>query len=193
MLTQFNALNQPTISVADLVLKFLSKRSQRIDAVTSELEELGFSILGQGSFATVWGHPDLDYEIKVGGVSNEFEFYDRWPEYAKLVMAQFQNNPHAPRISFLKEWKSQKFYAAVIEKLSGTILDYGDDHELYWKTQHLLEMSWGGSLAYEFEDEHPQLYELLLGIKSLNRAIDLHSENAMLREDGSLVITDPIY
>lgn len=193
MLTPLSSQSEPTNTVANSVLKFLSKRSQRIDAVTSELEELGFSILGQGSFATVWGHPDLDFVVKVGGVSNEFEFYDRWPEYAKLVMAQFQNNPHTPRISFLKEWKSQKFYAAIIEKLSGTILDYGDDHELYWKTQHLLEMSWGGSLAYEFEDEHPQLYELLLGIKSLNRAIDLHSENAMLREDGSLVITDPIY
>ena len=181
-----------TNSVTNSVLKFLNKRSLRIDAVTNELRANGLVNFGSGSFATVYGHPDLDFVVKVGGFSEEFKFYDRWPEYARLVMAQFSNNPYAPKITALREWKSQKFYVATIEKLEQTVQDIGEDHEVYWQTQHLLER-WGGSIAYEFEEKYPALYDLLVGIKSLNRPMDLHSENAMLRKDGSLVITDPIY
>lgn len=125
-------------------------------------------------------------------MSDDFNFYDRWPEYAKLVMAQFSNNPYAPKITALREWKSQKFYVATIEKLDLTVFEAGDDNEVYWRTQKVLEQ-WGGFEAFEFEKEYPDLYDLLLGIKSLNRTMDLHSQNAMFRKDGSLVITDPIY
>lgn len=150
--------------------------------------DAGLQRFGSGAFASVYGHPDLDFVVKVGGYSNEHHRPDAWPEYAKMVMAQFQNNPHAPKITALREFP-QGFYYSIMEPLERTV---GHDHPFFWKLMNVLE-SWGSFGTVEFEIQHPELYDLLRGIKSLEKAIDLHSDNAMLRKDGSMVITDPIY
>jgi hypothetical protein len=132
--------------------------------------------------------------VKIGGISSTFNYYDRWPEYAKMVMAQFQNNPYAPKITALREFDN--CYIAIMERLVCTVeqqeYSTGEDHELFWKTQLLIEQ-WGGSMSYQFEEDHPELYDLILGIKSLKIPLDLHNGNAMIRKGGQLVITDPIY
>lgn len=156
----------------------------------NRLKKAGLELIGEGGFSEVYGAP---YERYVYKVSVMDRMDDGWLKYARLVMSEFQDNPHAPKIYKLKVFEN--FYIAKMERLEFTVARSYDERvqSLFDKVAEALHRNPGGYGAWDFSQQNPALDNLITAIRLMGESCDFHDENAMIREDGTFVITDPIY
>lgn len=161
----------------------------RLDFIDG-LRKFGFDLIGEGAFSEVYGKP---YEPYVYKVSVMDRLDDGWLKYAKLVMSEFQDNPHAPKIYKLKVFEN--FYIAKMERLEFTVARSYDEkvQSLFDQVAEALHRNPSGYRAWDFSQQNPALGDLIFAIRMMGESCDFHDENAMIREDGTFVITDPIY
>lgn len=154
------------------------------------LKKSGFKPVGFGCFSEVYGRPDLDYVYKVSVLDR---MDDGWLKYANLVLEKFQGNPHAPKIMKLKTFKY--FYVAKMEKLEFTVSESNDIElaKFFEQVAVALHKNPSNYDTWEFEKNNLVLAELMTGIRLMFETCDFHDDNAMVRHDGTFVITDPIY
>lgn len=83
----------------------------------SSLEEHGYELLGNGAFASVWGRPDEDTVIKIGGDLLD----DGWLAYAREIMTGKWDSPFLPVI-FSLEVNDYRYVARMerLDALSGS-------------------------------------------------------------------------
>lgn len=153
--------------------------------------------LGSGCYSTVYPDPESEYHvIKCGGG-------DAWANYAAYCI-DHPDNPHLPRIQFLKvTGEGKPRYVASVEKLMN-INDYQGTPKGPSRKQII---SWCNILGFYDRDDDSNwlwdhfkeasddpLWQTLYDINcKIGRTRDLsYGHNIMVRSDGTLVITDPI-
>ena len=166
----------------------------------SALNKLGWKLLNNnGSFSVIYWNPRKSYVLKINRVED-----DSYQNYVKLIHTY--SNKHFPRIGDMKVLRIGKinYYVYLIEKLQ-TLPKAGAISYIIDRAFNALDSSEDFSekgcmdaLKQEFNGRLPKI----LKDKSLIDAIrlltidttifwDMHSENIMLRKDGTIVIIDP--
>jgi len=159
--------------------------------LSTQLETLGWTLIGSGQFSLVYANPKFNYVLKIftqdspGGIE--------WLEY---VVAN-QNNPFLPRI-YGKMWRiSFTAYAIRMERLT-PFKSKKDPVFSKYIDPNIQSRSWEEIFDEENEEflkEHwPDLdaaFETILKLSQYNGDDDLNLSNIMKRGD-SLVITDPV-
>lgn len=158
-----------------------------------KLEQRGFKRLGSGYHSSVYAHPKSDKVIKVVN-----QLTDPWIDYAVWANRQGHGGKLAPKVYSYKLHQKGQFSVSVMEKLDKTVIDLGGEHDLAFTHdlfQHYLQ---GNNLqagifldqivpdATKFADALKKRYD---GTKV---RFDLHSQNFMVRKDGSFVVIDPL-
>jgi hypothetical protein len=172
---------------------------QSIKQTIMDFKNQGYDILGRGASAIVLGQESGDV-VKIGSL------HDGWLTYAKAC--EGQNNLYLPKIHTLEILDS--YYLADIERLYPV-------PESFFKTKLYKQLAaymvvcggWSNARYVYFSKNTPDQIKLLA--KSLvaentelvaalkliikhkgDHVFDIHPDNLMKREDGSLVISDPL-
>jgi hypothetical protein len=172
------------------------------DSAKKKLLKHGFEMLGDGTFGSVWQHPNLNYVLKL---------YDEADiGYAKFVelARKHQDNPHFPKFRGLPVTLVPGIRALRLEMLSPWEYVRTDPDHIAtdWFLRYIDEPKWRDYLSNMTDEklkshiEHfikkwPDFLhaiELLANVVSTNSAIDfdLHDENIMQRGDCPVII-DP--
>lgn len=170
--------------------------SDRFDSVTNKLENLGWRKLGQGLFGVTYQNPKYPYIIKV---FSDDPGYKKWFDFVR----KNQNNPHVPKIRGYKMILDDRAMAIRIEKLKPiskekfrlvddinnalsmpSLLNYSRDYYNALKIRKLENL-------YNKYPDHHALIDLFNRINTGIAFVDLHDQNVMERDDGTIVITDP--
>ena len=154
----------------------------------------GFKKIGNGKFGKVFGHPNLNYIIKI------FRKDDGYINFYKLAI-QHQDNPHFPKFRGKLIKIDENLFAIRMEKLSKINL-YNDEN--YYEYQFIEFYLYDGKTRDQFlpkfkmtiTEKFPELktaLDIIKNLKNLNKnyAIDLHGENLMMRGDCPVII-DPL-
>lgn len=150
------------------------------------LEKKGFVQLGSGAYSVVYAKPKSDRVIKV------IRTRDNWIDYAVWANKEGYGGNLAPKVYSYKD--HEDFAVAVVERMKTTLSGYREHDEQiviglvhsYVYNNNVL----AGVLAHEIA---PGISDFLVGVKkNVNGRLDLHGGNFMLREDGSLCVTDPV-
>ena len=189
-------------------------KTREMRDVLKDFEAAGGEWLGNGKFATVIGHPRWNYVIK---------FFPKDGCYVAFVRFAMRNpHPSFPKfldkpkqiVPFHKRPHTEPFLHIVkMERLR----PLNDDKELHDWIKYFLEREaiHHGEKRLEYEDnpraqetehrimagykKYPALhslveaYSLLLHKFDANCAHDIHSGNIMQRDNGELVLTDPVW
>jgi len=165
-------------------------------AFIDALRKRGYKTLGAGSFSTVLAKGNSNRVIKVNRRS------DSWLDYVLWSAKRGHMGKHAPMVySFRRfnEGKPNEFYVAVVERCAYTVDDvYRRMPNIEKLFSHLTSGMRGymgsdrdalaaddlapGSLRFAIE------FKLEFG----GAATDLHAGNFMVRDNGSIVCTDPL-
>ena len=165
-------------------------------AFIDALRKRGYKTLGAGSFSTVLAKGNSNRVIKVNRRS------DSWLDYVLWSAKRGHMGRHAPMVySFRRfnEGKPNEFYVAVVERCAYTVDDvYRRMPNIERLFSHLTSGMRGymgserdalaaddlapGSLRFAIE------FKLEFG----GAATDLHAGNFMVRDNGSIVCTDPL-
>ncbi len=162
----------------------------------------GFSPMGNGAAATVWGHPKLPYVLKL------FRSTDiAYSDWIKVAM-KHSNNPHMPKFISFKKTRITPEIAAIrmepLRKIETEFLGIHDISDRLLSTPRPPSESIDSVVnlpGYQKFDEycksHPRWLEALditwhFMLDSGHRN-DFHSGNCMMRDADTLVITDPVY
>lgn len=153
------------------------------------LEAEGFAHLGSGEYAWVFDLGDGKRVVKV--VKHEDEAYRKYAEYCKSS----EKSSIKPRILFSGKWG--RFDVYILEKLI-------PDERKARAVSAVYNMLRDGFYGYTADDTDQDflvglvdakigksLAELIKGLQGKG-CTDMHSGNIMFRENGELVITDPI-
>lgn len=192
-----------TANVQDKALLPIGQNNYRMSqqAYGKILEKAGYKKLGSGAFGYVYAKEGSDKVIKLGGID------DGWLSYGKMVLKKHKDNPHAPKIDYIKVMHegSKPWYMAKMERLYHL---YSEDK--YREAQKL----YSNLISFAFEGEGKlsargrewyvkarkkkmlsgDLFNLVADIKNDIYPFfsqDLNANNGMARADGTLVITDP--
>lgn len=175
-------------SVVDKDGNPLSYPRDKFNNLVQALEKQGWRKLGSGVFAQVLEHPKFPYVIKMFANDPAYMRYFNWAR-------QNQDNPHVPKIrgKFIKI--ANDVYAIRMEKLI-QLPQYNDPMFVDYVSPELKHRTLGyifDPKNYDYlKENYPKLYEVIAAINSMVKYTDIHSENVMMRKDGTLVITDPM-
>jgi len=174
----------------------MSSIFERRQRVVEFLKDRGWEIIGEGMFAEVFGHPQSNQVIRITTALEDDKGIvfppDGWLVYAKLCQTKLACNPHALKIFKLKVFDG--FYVARLERLEATIEDCDDrDVQEFFEKVCIALNNPGGVVSWELLVSNPELSDLLNELRKTQCALDLHNCNAMIREDGTFVVTDPLY
>ena len=172
------------------------------DDIIDFLEKNDYRISGVGDFSQVWIHPTSNIAIKISTGNDKC-----WIKYAGFVKKN-------PNIHFLKIGKISKlkgFYIAFIEKLKRNPGRASSSNMSDWATVFIDRNGFEdfSSTSYynnarvkkriiKFEQDNP---ELIKAMRLINQKLvkspcsfDLFGpQNFMQRNDGTIVIIDPLY
>lgn len=186
----------------------LSTRHYPREMLQRRLERLAKSKeLGSGAFGTAMTHPtDPTKVIKIGPI------WDGWLIWAAYCQIKAGTSPHLLKVHSIRRYEKHGLYVAVIERLEQQIRDTPMQGE--WRAAITAAFNCGVDPARGSE---PGTWFCKVGEQYFNRVVtkynwtslwtmladvkvfaednglarDLHSGNAMLREDGTVVVTDP--
>lgn len=165
------------------------------------LYSLGFSPLGDGAYAEILSHPNLNYVIKI------FKSDPCYIEFAKYISAN-QSNPHLPKIrgKLVTLSKDKNTFGIRIEKLSPLIsleteyelLSYLYQNKMLQYRENVLaseiiEPDQIDQLIQDFKKNQPTFYNLFEDLKKKlpkQCGWDLHAGNFMKRNQ-TLILIDP--
>lgn len=163
-------------------------------------------MLGSGTFARVYGDPDKKNVYKICLLEKSLK-KDPYLQFIKKSNQYNQKNPNnyffpqVKKISFFKKGK-EKFYIVKMERLEfcdpDTLNTQSNDIRKklskLFRNRHSVEISqqWNNILNEYKNDQH--IHDTLSCVSSLLKKFsnDLHEANMMMRNNGQLVITDPI-
>ena len=157
---------------------------EKIEAFVEKIEALGYKPegIGSGYYGMVFQHPKRPKEVIKLFTANPG--YLKWIDYCKKYS---NRNPHLPKIrrAFMIDNKTG---AVFMEKLNPS----GESNKIFFllgaspkvvmDTNHWLKDT-NPTLYYTFKD---------MAEKFPRVEWDLHADNLMRRDDGTIVITDPI-
>lgn len=157
------------------------------------LYKRGYSTLGAGAFSTVLAKRDSDRVVKVSRKP------DPWLDYIVWANKEGFAGTLAPRVYSYRVIKGrfQTFYVAVMERLECTISQCGMSKP-HAARAHNAMRHWishkDDKSGLEAEKYAPGALRFGAAFRlAFQRNHDLHEGNFMLRKDGSLVCTDPIW
>ena len=169
-------------------------KNEGLSALSVNLSKLGWTLMGSGYFSYVYEHPDKSYVMKITILPDP-----GYAEYVKLIKSH--PNKYFPKISDMRVLKihNSDYYVYLIEKLK-TIPKY--IRNTYSRAINQIISNPDRSINNLFPEGVPEVItrnsDLVAALKLIRSyarhtgySIDLHGENIMKREDGTLVITDP--
>lgn len=138
------------------------------------MKKYGFSLLGSGKYASVYGNPKYDYVLKVFMKDSA---YLKWIEFVQ----KNKGNPYVPKVKGKVVKITPTFYAIRLEKLS----------KYTSGGQFMKDFSaWQKDNSFKSSDQNIQ--DILDYFGKHKKLLDLHGENMMMR-GNQLVIVDPLY
>lgn len=166
------------------------RESDSFKDACSFLEDKGWMLLGKGANALVYGHDDVpDQVIKISDSCT-----DGWLKYAEIC--QSMTDPHALRVDTIEyrvpeNNEYDNFYFAVIEKLE-ELEQLGE-----WTVFDILSNFYSEPETISVKTSAFKTFSTFIArLGALfppgNYYWDLHENNVMVRDDGTLVVTDPI-
>lgn len=175
------------------------------DYAAEHFEQQGWKLLGQGLYSVVLAKPESNFVIKIS-IINDTGF-NRF-----VLMTHKYKNPHFPNITNVRRIniKGRIFFIYLIEKLHPIkmnifyhkLLEFislvVNGHSVEQLINKFNEgMFPQGDKIAEYLEKHPSMMEAInlihkspVNMKS-SYDFDLHTNNFMQREDGTIVITDP--
>lgn len=155
-------------------------------------------ILGNGCFGVVAKHPNVpNAVIKVGYGNTRRSSYDGYSEFVRRANTdvRFKGNPHLPRCAHLERFLFDDetcVFVAVLENLNK--YDWEKHHKqaspLFSKVRSKHDNLW--SLRDARTAAAKKAFSLIASLHDEGFNNDLHTGNVMLRDDHTLVITDPV-
>jgi hypothetical protein len=173
----------------------------RVKSVTSDdfierLKRRGYRTLGAGCFSTVLAKGKSDRVIKVNRRP------DGWLDYVLWAAERGHMGKNAPMVYSFKrfnEGTDDEFYVAVVERCKNTVDDLYPQNKRVTELFSSLTSGMRGRVgserdALKADDMQPGSlrFAIEFRLEFNGGGLDLHSGNFMVREDGSLVCTDPI-
>ena len=152
------------------------------DLAYNSLSKYGFRSIGHGEYASVYENPEYPYVLKVFA---EDDGYLEWLAFCK----KNQDNPYIPKLrgSFVKVIPKQEIYAVRLEKL------YPCSPNKYRTLDKKIDK---GFDAIENNTSmgkiDTDLQKIIQYLYYQNNVIDWKRENIMQRENGQVVIIDPL-
>ena len=155
------------------------------------LERKGFKKLGQGAFSVVLAKPDSKRVIKVTRRIED----DGWIDYIKWADKKGYTGSFAPKVYSYKYIKGRErdFAISSMERMKSSLGSVGYQHDatVLWDLIH--KATNDNQLATRLLNiAVPGLDQFNKDLRKTFGALDLHSGNLMVRENGSLVFTDPV-
>lgn len=166
------------------------------DKFKAFLRKKGYILLGSGSYSMVYGRDNSDKVIKIGRRPDE----DGWQDYILWANERGFGGNLAPKLYSYKNYG--EFYVAVMERLTGRSHRVKSDEDkvrvetssvLYRLMQMSLED--GNSISAELADlldSRWKSFYTAFNEQFGETSVDFHSGNVMARENGEIVITDPL-
>jgi hypothetical protein len=189
-----------------------------MDDFTAGLHKKGYRRIGAGAFAQVYAKPGCDTVLKIGHNDSNKSYLEYITSSSKHL-----NNPLFPKIFKITKYEvtgdsSENYFAVEMEKLAKLppnidfgVFDKNDTPRLGTHAigKYLYSLVFEGSvqnktvsdvensgISVNYDKKHQkECYDLLSCLKR-RFALDLHSNNVMLRKLGTrqeLVITDPVW
>ena len=169
--------------------------------ITERLKGCNYTKLGEGAFAAAYAKSDKSKWVIKTGPST-----DGWLDYITMIMQlEFLGNPYVPKVRFLKINPERKFYVAVLERLAYTVnrasFMHGDERftassvsVVYNDAYNYLKFPTEDRGMEAREQLDAELIRLCDAIRErfTSRNLDFHSDNAMIKSNGQMVITDPV-
>lgn len=172
--------------------KFEKKPFDNAEGFIKGLEKRGFKRIGSGAFSTVLAKEGQSRVIKV------IRRPDGWINYVHWAAQAGEAGHFAPKVYSYKKIKGKRkeFAVAVMERLPQTLEDTPEDHVL----KVLPNVMWradNNEMAAKFvEVLAPGLMAYLKKMKEWKNIpisnFDFHDGNLMVRDDGTVVIVDPV-
>lgn len=156
------------------------------------LQKKGYVILGTGAHATVLRKGDSDKVIKV------LHQPDNWIDYCHWAAEKGYAGRFAPIVYSYKHIKGKKadFAIASMEFIDFTVghVDRASDPYLTNKLLSLYGDSKNTMAGLFLDEMQPGLANFTKDLYTTFRgSLDMHGGNTMVRKNGSLCVTDPIY
>jgi hypothetical protein len=192
--------------IKGIVNRLPKPRDSRFDPLGIDwhtvLNNYGFKSLGYGSFGVVWENPKLPYVLKV--FSSKDSAYIDWISVAR----QNKSNPHMPRFVSARLLKiTPEVLAIRMEKLFPVI---NQEKNVVFESASLLQERYNPSeqiksVGFDTDQRnlryycqtHPEWLPALDVVKNFSNnsgyLLDFHNKNVMVRNNDTLVITDPVY
>lgn len=157
------------------------------------LDTYGYELIGQGSSGYVFVSPSSKFILKV------YSPNDRgYTTFLNYVMAN-QSNPHLPKlrgkpfkfdknggwIAVRMEWLNPITYHS--DEYFDTFVDYTD----YIVRSPRMGYNEFSRPMQDWIDEHQDYYDTLKSLSKVWGEWDIHVENIMQRNDGTMVLIDP--
>lgn len=171
------------------------KHLDAYDAVKQMIAAQGnYKCCGSGAFGRAYSSPDSDIIYKTGNAKHN----NGYLSYLKTIAMSGSLNRFLPKIygvRFIYDTHGNCQFVVAMEKLKEAhkVLSYdvGDskEKEIYRKLKNAVEYNKKVGVP-ELEEVKDIIKEALRMCK--DNCIDMHEGNVMLRENGDLVITDPI-
>jgi len=174
-------------------------RNMQLRKMISKLRKLGWVPIGEGEFGVVFRNENKNYVLKVSKNPD--------PAYASYVkMIKDNPNEYFPKISDIRSMmvEDKEYYMYLIERLQTLNREsaYVVGSLLKWLSQgqspneiknYLIKDDWRAIFDSIISNEELLRAILLIGnmAKKHKFRLDIHHENVMQREDGTIVITDP--
>ncbi len=171
------------------------------DEIIDFLEKNRYRISGVGSFSQVWIHPTSNIAIKI---STEYD--ECWLKYAEFV----KKNPNIHFLKIGRINKLEEFYIAFMEKLKRNPKGIASQSMSDWAEVFIDKNGFEDfeprsrhnnprvkKRIIKFEQDNPELVKAMRLLHKLSKPpcyFDLFEPgNFMKRNDGTIVIIDPLY
>lgn len=196
MLTFDNPVVEQLIGTANIMMREHLIRDKRLgnmrsyNLLVAELTRQGYELLGNGHFAAVFTHPNIEGVVKLG-----FKKEDSGAAYAAFCRSH-KGVKHLPEIYDIKRFRS--FYAVLMPQYIPieTSYQYGCPLDELEKG-HLIHAR--KALFNGVDRGCHEVFKSIVKTASLIgghfrgvASFDLHSDNVMKRSDGTMIITDPV-
>lgn len=151
------------------------------DDLTSKMSKHGFVSVGSGISGEVYRNPEYPFVLKV---FRKDSGYLAWINFCKAN----QNNKYVPKIRGSIVRLNQIFWAVRLEPLHEIAKKYMTDTNKLLNTLDMLLMD----PDYIDENLDPDLIPIADFLSQHSPWMDLHFDNVMVRDNGELVLIDPL-
>jgi len=175
-------------------LSGVNNRISRLIQFQKYMVDNGFNAVGSpGQGGTAFEHPNYPWVFKI--FTHDKAYFD-YIQYAR----QHQNNPLIPKFKGNIIKINDNTFVVRIEKLHrisrndqynslvGIISSIGDKSDIEWF------MNNDPSRIQTLRHDYPKIFELMVDLMNTypSHVLDLHRGNIMQRENGDLVVIDPM-